>query len=116
MDCLTLHDAVMNCRRKQIVLKRLNQMDLTVPPILFQLWRFRNLFKRVRGLFSIFSRYQSFRIKVPVSSDYFDFADVFPKELPGLPPVKEVEFAIELVPGTSPILIALYRMASEKLK
>ncbi|XP_040932061.1 uncharacterized protein [Gossypium hirsutum] len=31
------------------------------------------------------------------------FSDVFPEELPGLPPVREVEFRIELLPGTAPV-------------
>ncbi|KAA3467535.1 glucose-6-phosphate 1-dehydrogenase, cytoplasmic-like [Gossypium australe] len=42
--------------------------------------------------------------------------DVFPEELPRLPPIREVEFAMELVLGTSPISIAPYRMAPTKLK
>ncbi|KAA3484354.1 DNA/RNA polymerases superfamily protein [Gossypium australe] len=45
-----------------------------------------------------------------------EFLDVFPEELPGLPPIREVEFAIELVLGTSPISIAPYRMAPTELK
>ena len=32
-----------------------------------------------------------------------EFPDVFPEELPGLPPDREVEFAIELIPGKAPI-------------
>ena len=32
-----------------------------------------------------------------------DFPDVFPDELPGLPPPRDVEFGIDLVPGTAPI-------------
>ena len=32
-----------------------------------------------------------------------EFPDVFPKELPGMPPERKVEFAIELIPGTAPI-------------
>ena len=31
-----------------------------------------------------------------------EFPDVFPEELPGLPPDRDVEFKIELVPGTAP--------------
>ncbi|KAG8501385.1 hypothetical protein CXB51_003461 [Gossypium anomalum] len=50
---------------------------------------------------------------VPVVCEY---SDVFPEELPGLPPVREVEFRIELVPGTTPISIAPYRMAPMELK
>ena len=45
-----------------------------------------------------------------------EFPDVFPKELPGLPPVREVEFSIELVPGTTPISVAPSRMAPTELK
>ena len=45
-----------------------------------------------------------------------EFADVFPEKLPGLPPVKEVEFGIDLIPGTAPISIAPYRMAPTELK
>jgi hypothetical protein len=32
-----------------------------------------------------------------------EFPDVFPEELPGMPPERKVEFAIELIPGTAPI-------------
>ena len=32
-----------------------------------------------------------------------EFLDVFLEDLPGLPPIKEVEFGIEVMPGTSPI-------------
>jgi hypothetical protein len=32
-----------------------------------------------------------------------EFLDVFPKDLPGMPPERKVEFAIELIPGTAPI-------------
>ncbi|KAA3465960.1 DNA/RNA polymerases superfamily protein [Gossypium australe] len=50
---------------------------------------------------------------IPVVCEY---PDVFPEELPGLPPIRDVEFAFDLVLGTSPILIAPYRMAPTKLK
>ncbi|XP_031505876.1 uncharacterized protein LOC116268312, partial [Nymphaea colorata] len=45
-----------------------------------------------------------------------DYADVFPKNLPVLPPVREVEFGIELIPGTAPISKAPYRMAPAELE
>nr|GFD45593.1 putative reverse transcriptase domain-containing protein [Tanacetum cinerariifolium] len=43
-------------------------------------------------------------------------AHVFPDELPGIPPVREVEFNIELIPGAELISKAPYRMASVELK
>ncbi|BBN68210.1 hypothetical protein Prudu_333S000100 [Prunus dulcis] len=45
-----------------------------------------------------------------------EFPDVFPEDLPGLPPHREIEFIIELVPGTNPISQAPYRMALAELK
>ncbi|KAA3465626.1 DNA/RNA polymerases superfamily protein [Gossypium australe] len=50
---------------------------------------------------------------VPIVCEY---PDVFPEELPELPPVREIEFGIELATGTAPISIAPYRMAPTELK
>ena len=44
-----------------------------------------------------------------------EFPDVFPKDLPGLPPDREVEFSIELEPGTAPISRRPYHMAPREL-
>ena len=41
---------------------------------------------------------------------------MFPDEIPGLPPVRELDFTIELQPGTAPISKAPYRMAPAELK
>jgi hypothetical protein len=40
---------------------------------------------------------------------------VFPKELPGMPPKRKVEFAIELIPGTTPISMRAYRVSGQEL-
>ncbi|KAL4032966.1 hypothetical protein IC575_006049 [Cucumis melo] len=45
-----------------------------------------------------------------------EFLDVFPDDLSGLPPDREIEFTIELLPGTAPISQAPYRMAPSELK
>ena len=45
-----------------------------------------------------------------------DFKDVFPEELPGLPPEGEIKFEIELLSGTILISQALYRRALVELK
>ena len=39
-----------------------------------------------------------------------DFIDVFPDDLPGMPPVLDLEFVIELAPGTAPISKRPYQM------
>ena len=45
-----------------------------------------------------------------------EYVDVFPDELPRLPPQRVIDFGIELHPGTSPISITLHRMASVELQ
>ena len=45
-----------------------------------------------------------------------EFPDVFPDELPGLPPKRAVQFVISLAPGVTPISKAPYRMALAELK
>src|SRR3954468_23498390 len=44
-----------------------------------------------------------------------DFLDVFPEELPGIPPIREVEFVIDLNPGTIPIAKRPYKMPPHHL-
>jgi hypothetical protein len=44
-----------------------------------------------------------------------EFLDVFPDELPGLPLDRDIEFGIELVLGTAPILRRPYRMPPDEL-
>ncbi|GJT29751.1 putative reverse transcriptase domain-containing protein [Tanacetum coccineum] len=45
-----------------------------------------------------------------------DFPEVFPEELPGLPPLRQVEFRIYLVPGVAPVARAPYRLAPSEIK
>ncbi|XP_070054057.1 uncharacterized protein [Nicotiana tomentosiformis] len=45
-----------------------------------------------------------------------DFPDVFPADLPGMPPDRDIDFGIELVHDTQPISIPLYRMTPIELK
>jgi hypothetical protein len=44
-----------------------------------------------------------------------EFLDVLTEELPGMPPDHEIEFVIELVPGTTPIFKRPYRMNANQL-
>ncbi|GJW38521.1 putative reverse transcriptase domain-containing protein, partial [Tanacetum coccineum] len=45
-----------------------------------------------------------------------DFLEVFPKDLPGLPLTRQVEFHIELIPGAAPVARAPYRLAPAEMK
>ncbi|GJV46152.1 putative reverse transcriptase domain-containing protein [Tanacetum coccineum] len=45
-----------------------------------------------------------------------NFPEVFPEDLPGLPPTRQVEFQIDLVPGAAPVARAPYRLAPSEMK
>ncbi|GJV60568.1 putative reverse transcriptase domain-containing protein [Tanacetum coccineum] len=45
-----------------------------------------------------------------------DFPEVFPKDLLGLPPTRQVEFQIDLMPGAAPVARAPYRLAPSEMK
>ncbi|GJV69075.1 hypothetical protein Tco_1484584, partial [Tanacetum coccineum] len=44
-----------------------------------------------------------------------DFLEVFPDDLAGLPPVREIEFCIELIPGALPLVKSPYRLAPSEM-
>ncbi|KAK1425012.1 hypothetical protein QVD17_20354 [Tagetes erecta] len=50
---------------------------------------------------------------VPVVSE---FPEVFPKDLPGLPPDRQIEFRIDLIPGAIPIAKTPYRLAPTEME
>ncbi|GJT02421.1 putative reverse transcriptase domain-containing protein [Tanacetum coccineum] len=50
---------------------------------------------------------------IPVVKEFLEF---FPEDLPGLPPVRQVEFQIDLIPGTTPVARAPYRLAPSKMQ
>ncbi|GJR46686.1 putative reverse transcriptase domain-containing protein [Tanacetum coccineum] len=45
-----------------------------------------------------------------------EFSDVFPEDLPGLPPVRQVEFQIDLIPGAAPVARIPYRLAPSEMQ
>ena len=56
------------------------------------------------------------QVQLPYFSIVRDFTNVFPENLPGLPLDREIQFEIELAPGTSPISKEPYRIAPVMLK
>ncbi|GJT71421.1 reverse transcriptase domain-containing protein [Tanacetum coccineum] len=45
-----------------------------------------------------------------------EFSKVFPEDLPGLPPIRQVEFQIDLIPGATPVAQAPYRLAPSEMQ
>ncbi|XP_022024483.1 uncharacterized protein LOC110924799 [Helianthus annuus] len=86
-------------------------------PIVCSMMKAHKLMKRGCKAFMIYAnepKKESRKIEdVPVVRD---FQDVFPEDLPGIPPEREVEFGIELIPGAKPVAKAPYRLAPSELQ
>ncbi|KAA3470221.1 Gag-Pol polyprotein [Gossypium australe] len=124
MDWLTLHDAVANYRRKIIELKCENGEILRIdsdesgelPVVISSMSAQGYVRKGCEAYLAYMLNTKVSELKIELVPVVCEYPNVFPEELPGLPPIREVELGIDLVPGTSPILIAPYRMAPIKLK
>ena len=124
MDWLSRHQVVVDCRMKQVTLRIPSGKEVTF------------IGKRSNHLSNVISvatartmvqkeceAYLAYVIdtkKVEPSlldtPTFCDYLDVFPEELPGLPPRREIECAINVVPGATLASITSYRMAPMELK
>ncbi|GKA18650.1 putative reverse transcriptase domain-containing protein [Tanacetum coccineum] len=55
-------------------------------------------------------------VRVPFGNEILNFIELFLEDLPGIPPVRQVEFQIDLVPGAAPVARAPYRLALSEMK
>ncbi|KAA0056189.1 ty3-gypsy retrotransposon protein [Cucumis melo var. makuwa] len=124
MDWLAANNVSIDCSRKEVAFspplmasfKFKGEGSRSLPKVISAM-RASKLVSR--GTWSILVGVVDTReVDVSLSSEPVvrDYPDVFPKELPRLPPHREIEFAIELEPETVPISRAPYRMAPAELK
>ncbi|KAL0554337.1 hypothetical protein IC582_008256 [Cucumis melo] len=124
MDWLAANHASIDCSRKEVAFnppsmasfKFKEEGSRSLPKVISAM-RARKLLSQ--GTWSILASVVDTReVDVSLSSEPVvrDYLDVFPEELLGLHPHREIEFAIELEPGTVLISRAPYRMAPAELK
>ena len=124
MDWLSRHQAIVDCRMKRVTLRTPNEDEVTFigerSNHLSNVISVATARTMVRKGCEAYLAYVIDTVKArPSVSDIptvSDFPDVFPEELPGLPPHREIEFAIDVVPGATPASITPYRMAPLELK
>jgi hypothetical protein len=106
MDWLSKHRVLIDCAKKSIKLTTLEgkEIEFVTEPIVTA--------RGVANSVKVNQLDASQGSEVPVVNK---FPDVFPKELPCMPPDRDIEFVIELKPGTSPIYKTPYRMATPEL-
>ena len=124
MDWLSKHRAIVDCGQKTVVLTCFDQTEVIVRGIGSSVMS--NVISTMQARRFMRKGYETFldvildskRGQVDVEKILVvrEFLDVFPEELPGIPLEREVDLAIEIVPGTFPMSRAPYRMAPTELK
>ena len=124
MDWLSQHRATVDCLRREVRFSRPGEPDVTfygvrkmLPMSMISVLIANTMLRKTcQGYlaYAMEPEYPDISLEeVPVVREYLD---VFPEDLPGLPPDREIEFEIELAPSTEPISIAPYRMAPTEMK
>jgi hypothetical protein len=106
MDWLSKHKGMINCAKKAVKLTSSNGKEMEYVP--------ENLVTDKAA----FNRVVLNQLDAASTMDVrtvSEFPDVFLEELLGMPPDREIEFVIELVPGTTPIFKRPYRMVANQL-
>jgi hypothetical protein len=106
MDWLSKHKVLIDCAKKSVKLVTLEgkEIEFVTEPVATA--------KGVANHAKVNQLDACQGSEVPMVNE---FPDVFPEELPGMPPDRDIEFVIELKPGTMPIYKTPYRMATPEL-
>ncbi|KAI3695400.1 hypothetical protein L1987_78397 [Smallanthus sonchifolius] len=124
MDWITANEAQIICKRKIIRLKApdgskvevLGDRDAPMPNVILMI-KATDYLRRGCEAYLVYVIDECKEVKelddVPVVPEY---PEVFPKDLPGIPPDREIEFRIDLVPDVQPVAKAPYRLAPVEMK
>ena len=124
MDWLSKHQAIVDCDKKIVLLKCPDLLEVTIQGIrsesvlkIMSVMKARRFLRKGCEAFlalTLDSKREQVNLEdIPVIKE---FPDVFPEELPGVPPEREVDTSIEVVQGMTPISRTPYRMAPTELK
>jgi hypothetical protein len=123
MDWLSMYHACVDCFCKEVVFRPLGAAEFKIqgnrgfnsPKLVSAMQATRLLKQRCLGFLACATK-EAPEAKLEEIPIVRDFVDVFPEELPGLPPGREIEFTIDLLPGTGPMSKAPYRMVPLELR
>ncbi|KAJ0873806.1 putative nucleotidyltransferase, Ribonuclease H [Helianthus annuus] len=124
MDWLSKHQAEILCKEKVVRIPLPDGESLlvqghrsgTMVGIISAMHAQKYLQKGYPAMLALVTNAQSEERKIEDLPVVREFADVFPEELPGLPPHRQVEFQVDLAPGAAPIARAPYRLAPGELQ
>ena len=120
MDWLTAYRVVIDCERRRVTAYTQDGTRMVfqgdkhdiLPQIVYES-RFQG---QLAGWLASLTLEDEKRPDLDLPRVVCEYVDVFPDELPGLPPYRDVDFGIELHPGTSPISMTPHRMAPVELQ
>ena len=115
MDWLTAHRVVIDCDRRRVTTYTRDGVCVVfqgdkhdaLPHIVYD----SKWYRQLRGWLASLTLEDKVRWDLNLPRVVCGYKDVFPDELPGLPPPRDVDFCIELHPVTMPIYITPHRMA-----
>ena len=121
MNWLSKHRAIVDCNERIVLLKCSDLSEVTVQfirsesiPKVMEARRFMRKGCEAFLALILDSKREQVNFKnIPVIRE---FPDVFPEELPGVPPEREVDLSIEVIQGTTPISRGPYCMAQTEMK
>ncbi|KAL5537790.1 hypothetical protein UlMin_046097 [Ulmus minor] len=125
MDWLSKYNATIHCKKRKVVFEPHGKEKFELigdpkqsrTPMISAIKAFKLLANGCEGfLASIVDNCEDGRSRPEDVLVVKDYLEVFPKDLLGLPPDREIEFEIELLPGSQPISKAPYRMAPAELQ
>ncbi|XP_027903661.1 uncharacterized protein LOC114163555 [Vigna unguiculata] len=110
MDWLSTNRILIDCREKRLLFPDSEELELVSP---------QGVVKEIQGGAQCFIIFACMEVGEKEGTSVIplvhEFEDVLLDEVPGLPPNREVEFSIDLVPGTGPVSMAPYHMALVEL-
>ena len=110
MDWLSTNCILIDCREKKLLFPISEEPELLTS---------QGVVKELQGGTQCYIIFTHLKVekeeRTSVIPVVHEFEDVFLVEVPGLPPNREVEFSIDLVPRTGPVSMAPYRMAPTEL-
>ncbi|GKD29918.1 hypothetical protein Tco_1240696 [Tanacetum coccineum] len=124
MDWLSKYDAIISCQNKLIRIRTPSEGETFIYDERKKTTLAICTYARAkRHLAHGFQDYLAHIIDTHKSTPCLDnilvvreFLDVFPEELPGIPPDRQVEFCVDLIPGSTPVAKTPYRLAPSEMQ
>ncbi|XP_074362558.1 uncharacterized protein LOC141702846 [Apium graveolens] len=122
MDWLSLYKENIDCKKKRVVMyttdnKRISYQGQRQDKKFLPVLQAKKLLRQ--GCEAYLAHVVDTKKETPTLDEIpivREFPDVFPEELPGLLPDREIKFSIDLIPGAEPVSKAPYRMAPVEIK